>query len=229
MSNLATRLQDTLYAQRLSVNSFAKKVGVSQQAISKIVRGETRSPKNIVEIATALGVDVHWLKTGEGEPNITPHSSILVSNEPDEKHTHRINRYDFQLSAGDGIINSDYPETISSIWLTPEGMMQIIGRYSEKGICIFKVPTDSMEPTISSKDLVFIDTNITYFAGDGIYAFKLNGKDYIKRLQQLPTGIIRALSDNKLYDPFDITEELFDTAEIVGKFIRVVPLNPKDL
>lgn len=106
--------------------------------------------------------------------------------------------------------------------------MQIIGRYSEKGICIFNVPTDSMEPTISSKDLVFIDTILNILSEREFYA-RLNGKDYIKRLQQLPTGIIRALSDNKLYDPFDITEELFDTAEIVGKFIRVVPLNPKEL
>ncbi|TJY48095.1 XRE family transcriptional regulator [Histophilus somni] len=229
MNTLASRLNYLMNKIGVSQSELARYIGITQPSVHKILNGETRNPKNIVEIATALGVDVHWLKTGEGEPYSNSHSSILVSNEPDEKHTHRINRYDFQLSAGDGIINSDYPETISSIWLTPEGMMQIIGRYSEKGICIFKVPTDSMEPTISSKDLVFIDTNITYFAGDGIYAFRLNGKDYIKRLQQLPTGIIRALSDNKLYDPFDITEELFDTAEIVGKFIRVVPLNPKDL
>lgn len=39
MSTLATRLQDTLYEQRLSVNAFSKKVGISQQAISKIIRG----------------------------------------------------------------------------------------------------------------------------------------------------------------------------------------------
>ena len=57
MSDLATRLQDLLHENSLSVNAFSKQVGVSQQAISKIVRGETLNPKNILEIATALNVD----------------------------------------------------------------------------------------------------------------------------------------------------------------------------
>ena len=86
-----------------------------------------------------------------------------------------------------------------------------------------------MMPTISPKDLVFIDTNINSYVGEGIYAFWLNGEDYIKRLQRLPTGVFRALSDNKLYEPFDITEEFFDSAEIIGKFIRVVPVEPREL
>ena len=44
MSDLATRLTNLLDENRLSVNAFAKKVGVSQQAIGKIVRGETLNP-----------------------------------------------------------------------------------------------------------------------------------------------------------------------------------------
>ncbi|WP_239398073.1 hypothetical protein [Aggregatibacter aphrophilus] len=38
-----------------------------------------------------------------------------------------------------------------------------------------------------------------------------------------------ALSDNPPYRPFEITEDLFDTAKIIWKFIKPVELKPKDL
>ncbi|OOF45997.1 repressor [Rodentibacter trehalosifermentans] len=231
MSDLATRLQDKLYEQRLSVNAFSKKVGVSQQAISKIIRGETLNPKNILEIAAALGVNAHWLKTGEGEPE--PNDKVitaLYSEEQDEQHHLRVDLLDVQLAANStGIINSDYPEVLSRLYFTEEGVQRLLGRTTTQGIYLFSVPTDSMMPTIMPDDLVFIDTKINEYIGDGVYAFNLNGELYIKRLQRLPTGIFRALSDNPLYPPFDITDELFDTAVIIGKFIRAVELKAKVL
>lgn len=224
MSDLASRLSALLAQKNLSMNAFAKMIGVSQRAIAKIVNGETRDPKNILEIATALGVDPNWLKTGIGDPSFES-----ISFKAENHSLFKIDLYDYELSAGNGIVNLEYPDVISSILFTQDGVERIVGRKSAKGICIFKVPTDSMMPTISPKDLVFIDTNIRSYIGEGIYAFRLNGEDYIKRLQRLPTGVFRALSDNKLYEPFDITEEFFDNAEIIGKFIRVVPVDPRDL
>lgn len=227
MSDLATRLQDKLYEQRISVNAFSKKVGVSQQAISKIIRGETLNPKNILEIATALGVNPHWLKTGEGSPDA---DVFAFTSEKDDDHTLRVDLLDAELAAhSSGIINAEYPDVISSIFFTHEGVKRILGRTTTDGVYMFKVPTDSMAPTITQNDIVFIDTNVKEYIGEGVYSFNLNGETYIKRLQRLPTGVIMALSDNPLYLPFEITESLFDTAKIIGKFIKAVELKPKDL
>ncbi len=231
MSTLATRLQDTLYEQRLSVNAFSKKVGISQQANSKIIRGETLNPKNIVEIATALGVDVNWLKTGEGEP-IAQGSIIssLVSTDSDEHHRFRVDYLDVQAAAGhSGIENADYPEVIQSIYFSKDGLLEIVGKSTNDGISLINVPTDSMVPTINKGDIVFVDTKVNYYTGEGVYFFLLNGGAYIKRLMKLPTGVYRAISDNSVYPDFDISDELFDTAVIIGKFIKVLPINPKDL
>lgn len=227
MSDLATRLQDKLYEQRISVNAFSKKVGVSQQAISKIIRGETLNPKNILEIATALGVNPHWLKTGEGSPDA---DVFAFTSEKDDDHTLRVDLLDAELAAhSSGIINAEYPDVISSIFFTHEGVKRILGKTTTDGVYMFKVPTDSMAPTITQNDIVFIDTNVKEYIGEGVYSFNLNGETYIKRLQRLPTGVIMALSDNPLYHPFEITEDLFDTAKIIGKFIKAVELKPKDL
>lgn len=46
--------------------SLGTAVGISQEAIQKILSGKTKEPKKIFEIAHALGVTVAWLKTGGG-------------------------------------------------------------------------------------------------------------------------------------------------------------------
>lgn len=227
MKTLSDRLRYLLKVNELTEDALAKKVNVSQQAINYVLNGKTRSPKNILEIATALGVNAHWLKTGEGSPDA---DVFAFTSEKDNDHTLRVDLLDAELAAhSSGIINLEYPDVISSIFFTHEGVKRILGRTTTDGVYMFKVPTDSMVPTITQNDIVFIDTNVKEYIGEGVYSFNLNGETYIKRLQRLPTGVIMALSDNPLYHPFEITEDLFDTAEIIGKFIKAVELKPKDL
>lgn len=227
MKTLSDRLRYLLKVNELTEDALAKKVNVSQQAINYVLNGKTRSPKNILEIATALGVNAHWLKTGEGSPEA---NVFAFTSEKDDDHTLRVDLLDAELAAhSSGIINLEYPDVISSIFFTHEGVKRILGRTTTDGVYMFKVPTDSMAPTITQNDIVFIDTNVKEYIGEGVYSFNLNGETYIKRLQRLPTGVIMALSDNPLYHPFEITEDLFDTAEIIGKFIKAVELKPKDL
>ncbi|WP_439327874.1 LexA family transcriptional regulator [Lonepinella sp. BR2357] len=228
MDTLAQRLKYLLDTQGVSQNALAKMIGVTQASIGKIIRGETLEPKKIFEIATALNADLEWLKTGQG--NYEPEPISPVSSEPDENHTYRIDQLDVQAAANlDGMINPDFPDIIRSIWFSDDGVRKMLNRHNTQGISIIQVPTDSMVPTIYPKDLVFIDTRIKTFSTDGIYVFLLNDRLYIKRLQMLPTGVIQATSDNKNYQPFEITEELFDTALIVGKFIQVMSIDMRDL
>ncbi|WP_439257103.1 LexA family transcriptional regulator [Lonepinella sp. BR2271] len=228
MKTLAERLRYLLNINGLTEDEFAKKVNVSQQAINYVLNGKTREPKKIYEMANALDVDVEWLKTGQG--NYEPEPISPVSSEPDENHTYRIDQLDVRAAANlDGMINPDFPDIIRSIWFSDDGVRKMLNRHNTQGISIIQVPTDSMVPTIYPKDLVFIDTRIKTFSTDGIYVFLLNDRLYIKRLQMLPTGVIQATSDNKNYQPFEITEELFDTALIVGKFIQVMSIDMRDL
>ena len=88
MPDLSTRFKTLLYEKHLSMNAFAKMIGVSQPSIAKIANGETRNPKNILEIATALNVDPHWLKTGEGDPD--PSYRIVEVSEPQNPNTVRV-------------------------------------------------------------------------------------------------------------------------------------------
>ena len=231
MNTLAERMQNRMNDLGITQEQLAEKADISQTTVSNVLSGITKKPRNLIEIATALEVDPAWLQSGIGEaPENRTALPALVSANPDITHRHRIDYYDVRAAAGlIGFENSDYPEIISTLFLTDEGMAQLVGKKTAAGISIVNVPTDSMEPTIRKGDIVFLDTNINAYHGDGIYAFMIDGALFIKRVQKLVGGGYRLHSDNKDYDPQDISDDLCQTAHFIGRFIRTVHIDVVNL
>ncbi|WP_237612720.1 helix-turn-helix domain-containing protein [Proteus sp. G4417] len=67
LDTLAERLSRAMSLRDISQGELARKVGMSQPAIFKLVNGETKTSRKIVEIALALEVNPAWLQCGEGE------------------------------------------------------------------------------------------------------------------------------------------------------------------
>lgn len=67
-------------AKELSMNAFAKAIGLAQSGISAI-EYETRpvTEKNIRLICVTFGVNEEWLRTGEGEMFIQTDRTIIAS------------------------------------------------------------------------------------------------------------------------------------------------------
>uniref|UniRef100_UPI0028EECD85 S24 family peptidase n=1 Tax=Haemophilus parahaemolyticus TaxID=735 RepID=UPI0028EECD85 len=97
-----------------------------------------------------------------------------------------------------------------------EYFYNLFQRGSEKGMAIVNVKGDSMEPTLSSGDLLFVDTTRTYYQGDGLYVFSFGDSLYVKRLQRAGYKLL-VLSDNKFYDTWDVNESNEDQFFIHGK------------
>ena len=212
--------------------ALADLVGVKAQSVTNWIQRGQISQDNARIINIKLGYPIDWLLGGEDETlkKLTALSTELVTTQSDGEHRHRIDYLDVRAAAGlTGFENSDYPEIISSLYLTDEGMLQLVGKKQANGICIVNVPTDSMEPTIRKGDIVFIDTKINTYNGDGIYAFTIDGALFIKRIQKLVGGGYRLHSDNKDYDPQDITDDIYQTAKFIGRFIRTVHVEAVNL
>lgn len=64
---LDERLSIAMSLRDISQGELARKVGMSQPAIFKLVNGETKTSRKIVEIALALEVNPTWLQCGKGE------------------------------------------------------------------------------------------------------------------------------------------------------------------
>lgn len=206
MATLAERLQLAMFKKSISQQRLADIVGVSQQAIGKVIRGETLKPKNIFEISKALGVSVEWLKTGNGEaPDFEAEvDSVEENNEP---FYTRLEVLDVYASAGNGeFVSGDLAGYVQAVEFQNEYFHQLFQRASDKGLAIINVKGDSMEPTICSGDLLFVDTTRNAYQGDGIYVFSFNDKLYVKRLQFAGDKLL-VISDNKHYHTWDINPD----------------------
>ncbi|WP_256593736.1 XRE family transcriptional regulator [Avibacterium paragallinarum] len=249
MESLGQRLKTARKKAGLTQTQLAERIGVTQNAIQKIeAGGET---KHIIALASVLGINPAWLQTGNGimigensRINNSPITNTvtyetrhlaeklpLAQSELDDEHRYRIDYLDVRAAAGmTGFVNSDYPEIINQIYLSEEGLRELVGRKNTNGICLINVPTDSMEPTIQKGDVVLIDMNINDYNGEGIYAFAIDGELFIKRLQKMISGSFKVISDNKeKYDPEEMNNEIYRNAKFVGKFIRRWRIDVKDL
>lgn len=121
-------------------------------------------------------------------------------------------------SAGDGFLNSEIQEVIRLIEYEKEQAHILFNGIPSDRIKVINLRGDSMQGTFECGDSVYVDISKQSFDGDGIYVFSFGKGIYIKRLQ-LIKDVIRVKSDNKLYDPWDITEKEMYMLHIHGKVI----------
>lgn len=224
MKTLADRVRVELSKKRVSQQWLAEQVGVSQQAIAKVVNGETKSPKNILEIATALGVDPHWLKTGEGEPDS---DFVRVAHLPDQaaENTVRVEILDIEASAGNGTFLTRAEQGLLAQEFDLDFFRRQFGRTDAKNLKIIAVKGDSMAPTLESGDLLYVDVSENYFSADGLYVFTFDDHTFIKRLQKRGREMW-AMSDNKeKYEPWQIHTD--DPVYIHGRVVFSLPMKMK--
>ncbi|MDH4216391.1 MAG: helix-turn-helix domain-containing protein [Gallionella sp.] len=86
------------------------------------------------------------------------------------------------------------------------------------------VDDESMVPTLRPGDTILLDKRATQPSREGVYIMVMNGVPLIKRLQILPGGIVKVVSDNSAYETFTIplTEINGKDFTILGRVIWVV-------
>lgn len=219
MATLSERLTSLMNEKGISQAELARLIGIKQPSVFKILSGETRNPKKILEIATALNVDPHWLKTGEGDPN--PSYRIVEVSEPQNPNTVRIDILDVEASAGNGAYLSPTEQGLLSQEFDLTFFRQQFGRADAKHLKLITVKGDSMAPTLESGDLLYVDISENYFAADGLYVFTFDGQTFIKRLQKVGKKML-VISDNPTYKEWTFTQD--DDVFIHGRVVFSMPM-----
>jgi phage repressor protein C with HTH and peptisase S24 domain len=197
---------------------FARLLGVAPSFISGIERNVKNLSRDLIErLLKNYDINVNWLLTGKGEmfSNQQPHEEAFGSKRPIPifsaselpDKAFLVPLLDQKLSAGSG---NDLPEDDIETGLLP--VPAYLSKYG-KDIKALTVDGDSMYPTLHRGDMVVCDS--CGWSGEGIYALRMNGKGFVKRVTQRP-GKVVLLSDNPKYPPHEEPEESQDI-EIVGR------------
>ncbi|WP_285130187.1 XRE family transcriptional regulator [Leclercia adecarboxylata] len=217
----AERINEFLKIKGWSQAELARQLGVTAQSVQYWTTGETTPRgKRLARLSEISGLPQSWF-LGESESPTFPNSHQAHHR----SDSVRFNVLEVEFSCGDGTsVKGDFIDVVRSIELDPEYARQLVGNRPFKSIEIGNARGDSMTPTIAPGDLLFLDKSVTYFDGDGIYAFCFDGECYVKRLQKMGTKIV-VLSDNSNYHPWSIEKEAFNMLFIQSKVISSVPFN----
>lgn len=185
-----------------------------------------RTPRRgtLVQIAEKTGIPIEWWLFGEGEPPGQQERHGFAAREERTKYVVRphqddedddyeewaggIDRESFVpvryfreacVSAGHGAVNSDH--TPEALLFSREFLRTINAR--PRDLYLVKVKGDSMLPTLQAGWTVMIDAS-KRAVNSGIYVIRLAGQEVCKRLEARPGGVVKVISDNRLYDEYEI-------------------------
>lgn len=219
--------------------SFARALGVEAPRLTELKKGKWRLPSEKIGRAAAfLGISetelLALISPEHPSSSGTVKSSIdLMLRRPEELRAGTdispieadegdqiagVYRYDARLSAGPGsLVNGDEPlgkMPFEAQWL------RSITTASTDFLAVVMVDGDSMEATLSDRDLVLIDRSQNRLGREGIYAIRVGDFCWIKRLSlNLRDRLIRIISDNPLYPSQELPE---DEVDIIGRAVCIV-------
>lgn len=179
-----------------------------------------REPKidNIFELAKIYGISPQYLIFGDTDAQTT--QQLAPDSEMDSDDVYRISIYDIEASAGHGCFSEwatqkGY-EPVRRSWIKSQGV-------KAENLAIIYTSGDSMTPTIPEGSSIIVDTSCSTAFDGKIYVIRIEDRLFVKRVQWLPTGGLRLISDNKFYDPLDITKEDMQAndVQVCGQVIHV--------
>lgn len=217
----AEMIRELLDIKGWSQAELARMLGVSAQSVVYWTKGKTvPRGKRLAQLSEISGYPQSWFLGEHTSPTFPS-----ISKETENSNSVKFKVLDVEFSCGDGTnVRGDFIDVVRSIELDPEYARQVVGNRPFKNIEIGNARGDSMVPTIAPGDLLFLDKTISYFDGDGIYAFCFDGECYVKRLQKVGTKIV-VLSDNSNYQPWSIEKDALDMLFIQAKVVSSVPFN----
>lgn len=170
---------------------------------------------NILALSKVLGVRAEWLEYGVGKPTESESIGGMVS--ASNTDIFRIEVLDLTVSAGPGtFMISDYVEVLYAIEFTTEHARTLFGNRSCDEVKVMTVNGDSMTPTLTSGDRLFVDISVRNFQTDGVYSFVFGKTFHVKRLQ-MQGNRLAVLSDNPVYEKWYVDVDSQDQLYIMGK------------
>jgi len=166
----------------------AEVLGISQMNFATMKKRDKIPFNELLDFCAKKAISINWMLYGQ-----SPESLIEATNK------FYMIKYlnDVNASAGGGA--DEQYEEIEEIEIPEHFVFMLGGERELKNIEAINVSGDSMEPTFSYNDIVFINRSKTDINRGGIFTIRTDGGLFIKRIQQRVDGKVDILSDNSVY------------------------------
>ncbi len=201
------KLKDVLstqYNKKIFDKDVAQALNITPANFATIKLRNKIPFSNILDFCALKKISINWLLYGQ-DP-----SSLIDSTD----------RYwvryfpSVAVSAGGGAYDGD--DSYEKLEVPSYFTNMLGGEQNIKNIEAINVSGDSMEPTLNSGNIIFLDKTKNDISKDGIYAFVNENGLFVKRIQKRIDGQLDIISDNKEY-PTQVVNK--NEIKILGKII----------
>ena len=208
VDEIIEKLKDILSADGKNGKVFDKDVATSlelSQANFATMKNRGKIPfSNILNFCAKKKISINWLLYDQNPGSLV-----------DSTDKYWIKYYpSVAVSAGGGAYEAE--ENYESLALPEYFISMLGGKENLKNIDAINVVGDSMEPTLNSDNIIFVQKTKKDDLRDGIYRFTTTHGLFVKRIQRRVDGKLDIISDNKDY-PSQILNK--NDLEILGKVI----------
>lgn len=178
---------------------IASVLGISQMNFATMKKRDKIPFTELLDFCAHKAISINWLLYGQ-----SPESLLEATN-----RFYMVKYFsDSHASAGGGSFD-DSIEEVKELEIPEHFMFMLGGEREMKNIEAINVSGDSMEPTFSYNDIVFINRSKTDLNRGGIFTIRTDAGLFIKRIQTRIDGKIDIISDNSVY-----TTLTFDPREV---------------
>lgn len=164
------------------------------------------STETLIKLSAATGRSIDWMLTGcEQQTYQVPDDFTAVPLLPEA------------VSAGDGREASANDGEAADHVLFRREFLRSLSVNPQKA-ALLTVRGDSMEPTLSSGDLILADTGDQDISTAGVFVISVDGSAMVKRLMRRGDGSVMVISDNQqLYPPETVAADRADLFRVIGR------------
>ncbi len=220
---LSDRLELAMKEAGVSQADLARACGVKPPSVSGWLSGKSKflRGENLLAAARVLNVSQTWLATGQGQMKPHPGEEIIpgsVLRQAPDKGYVTFEHLDVEAAAGDGCVPVAYPEVIQHIDVLETWARNAFGNDLSR-IKLISARGISMQGTIENGDVLFVDSNVRAYDGDGIYVISRGNDVLVKRLQKLHGNRLAIISDNKHSLSEELDESQANEVVICGRVL----------
>ena len=219
--DLKDRLQELMNDYGLiTQQDLADFAGVSKGLVGQWFSGQTGlGKKPLLAFEKKTNFSTRWLADGLGnkyrkDSEMYRPSENLSDGLADDRI--RFERLDVIASLGNGYVNNETAEVVDYVHVDKAWAREKLGGNLSR-IQVITARGDSMQGTIEDGDVLFVDTSVRWFEGEGVYLLSFADGLKAKRLQASVGGGLLVISDNPLYRTETIEGNGLEKLTICGK------------
>jgi len=159
----------------------------------------------LLDFCAKKSISINWLLYGQ-----SPESLIEATNK------YFMVKYFSDISASAGGGSDIQDEEVEQLEIPEQFLTMLGGERELKYIEAINVSGDSMEPTFSYNDIIFINRNKTDIQRGGVFTIRTEAGLFIKRVQKRIDGKLDIISDNKVYNTQTLDPQ---EIEVIGRVV----------